>query len=214
MAAPFIPQAPPTLREIAQRAGVSHTTVSLALRNDPVIPERTRSRLHLLADEMGYRSNVLVSALMTQVRLRHQRAAAEVVGFLTAGPTALDWKHHSSSVGFFEGARRRAQQLGLRVETFWLGLGGQHTKQVCRLLSARAIRGNLLAPFPVPVYEHELEWKGMICVALGYAFKQQPLHRATHHHFRGSFTAVENLQRLGYKRIGLMLDPDRNRRVD
>ena len=206
--------APPTLREIAQRAGVSHTTVSLALRNDPVIPESTRARVHQMADTMGYRSNVLVSALMTQVRLRHQRAAAEVVGFLTAGPSAEDWKHHSSSVGFFEGARRRAQQLGLRVETFWLGHGGENAGQVGRLLSARAIRGNLLAPFPVPVYEHELEWKRLICVALGYAFKQHPLHRATHHHFRGSFTAFANLQRLGYQRIGLMLDPGRNSRVD
>jgi DNA-binding LacI/PurR family transcriptional regulator len=93
-------------------------------------------------------------------------------------------------------------------------LGGEHARQVCRLLSARAIRGNLLTPFPVPVYEHELEWKGLICVALGYAFKQHPLHRATHHHFRGSFTAFENLRRLGYRRIGLMLDPNRNRRVD
>ncbi|MBC7367612.1 MAG: LacI family DNA-binding transcriptional regulator [Undibacterium sp.] len=208
------PATPPTLREIARRAGVSHTTVSLSLRNDPTIPERTRTRMHRLADAMGYRSNVLVSALMTQVRLRHRRSTPEVVGFLTGGPTVDDWKNHSSSVGFHDGARRRAAELGMRLENFWLGLDGARTAETCRMLRARAIRGNLVAPFPRPVYAKELDWSHLVCVALGYAFKSHSLHRATHHHFRGSFVAVENLTRLGYRRIGLLLDREENSRVD
>src|SRR4051794_4150253 len=209
MTAMVVPRAfspPPTLREIARRAKVSHTTVSLALRNDPVIPESTRARICRLADAMGYRSNVLVSALMTQVRLRHQRTAPEVVGFLTAGPNEEDWKKHSSSVGFYEGARRRGQQLGIRVEAFWLGPNGEGASQTCRLLSARAIRGNLVTPFPVPTYTNELDWKRFTWLALGYTYKQWALHRAVSHHFRSCFIACENLRRLGYKRIGLMLD--------
>jgi LacI family transcriptional regulator len=205
---------PPTLREIAKHAGVSHTTVSLSLRNDPTIPDPTRLRIQELADSMGYRSNVLVSALMTQVRMRHQRSASEVVGFLTGGPTAEDWKRHSSSVGYHEGARRRALQLGMRLEPFWLGPGGSYAAETCRMLHARAIRGNLIAPFPVPVYDKELDWAKFICVGLGYAFKSLPLHRATHHHFRGSFVAVENLVRLGYRRIGLLLDSSENSRTE
>jgi LacI family transcriptional regulator len=213
MATPLSTATPPTLREIAQRAGVSHTTVSLSLRNDPTIPARTRERVRELADAMGYRSNVLVSALMTQVRLRQRQSTPEVVGFLTGGPTEADWRNHSSSVGFYEGARQRAQQLGMRLETFWLGPTGLRADETCRVLRARAIRGNLIAPFPLPVYAKPLDWSYLICVALGYAFRSQPLPRATHHHFRGSFTAVENLLRLGYRRIGLMLAPDENSRV-
>ncbi len=207
------PASPPTLREIARRAGVSHTTVSLSLRNDPTIPARTRARLHRLADTMGYRSNVLVSALMTQVRLRQRRATTEVVGFLTGGPTAEDWKNHSASVGFYEGARRRALQVGMRLEAFWIGPEGARAAETCRMLRARSIRGNLITPFPRPVYLKELEWSQLVCVALGYAFKSLPLHRATHHHFRGAYVAVENLLRLGYRRIGLLLDRDENSRV-
>ncbi len=215
MPAPQHPSAtPPTLREIARHAGVSHTTVSLSLRNDPMIPDPTRVRIQKLADAMGYRSNVLVSALMTQVRMRHQRSASEVIGFLTGGPTADDWKRHSSSVGFHEGARRRALQLGMRLEPFWLGPGGSNAAETCRMLHARAIRGNLIAPYPVPVYNVGLDWAKFICVGLGYAFKSLPLHRATHHHFRGSFVAVENLLRLGYGRIGLLLDSSENSRVE
>jgi LacI family transcriptional regulator len=204
---------PPTLREIARRAGVSHTAVSLALRNDPSLPARTRARLRRLADTMGYRPNVLVSALMTQVRRRNPQRAPEVLGFLTGGATGEDWRNHSASVGFFEGAQRRAQELGMRMETFWLGMDGVRAAEICRILRTRSIRGNLITPFPVPVYPTELDWAHLVCVALGYAFKSQPLHRATHHHFRGSFTALENLVQLGYGRIGLLLDEFENSRV-
>jgi LacI family transcriptional regulator len=214
MAAANPPLHPPTLREIARRAGVSHTTVSLSLRNHASIPEATRKRLRRLADRLGYRSNVLVSALMSQVRLKQPKSAPEVVGFLTGGPTADDWKNHSYSVGCYEGARQRAQQLGMRVEPFWLGLGGAASAATCRMLHARAIHGNLITPFPVPVYGHELDWAHMICVGLGYVFNQHALHRATHNHFRGAFLAYEQLVGLGYRRIGLMLDQAENSRVN
>ena len=38
------------LRDIARELGVSHVTVSLALRNHPRISEATRSRVQLKAD--------------------------------------------------------------------------------------------------------------------------------------------------------------------
>jgi DNA-binding LacI/PurR family transcriptional regulator len=214
MAASSAPANPPTLREIARRAGVSHTTVSLSLRNHASIPEATRERLHRLADRLGYRSNVLVSALMSQVRLKQHKSAPEVVGFLTGGASADDWKNHSASVGFYEGARQRAQQLGMRVEPYWLGLGGASSAATCRMLHARAIRGNLITPFPVPVYAHELDWARLICVGLGYVFNKHALHRATHNHFRSAFLAYEKLASLGYARIGLMLDEAENSRVN
>lgn len=213
-AAPGASSPPPTLREIARRAGVSHTTVALALRHHPSIPPATQRRLQRIADTMGYRSNVLVSALMTQVRMRHQRSAAEVVGFLTGGQTAEEWQRHSAMAGFYDGARRRALQLGMHLEPFWLGTGGARAAEVGRMLQTRGIRGNLIPPFPVPIYAQELDWAKFICVALGYAFKSVPLHRATHHHFRGTFVAVERLLGLGYRRVGLMLDRSENSRVE
>jgi LacI family transcriptional regulator len=214
MASAKNPTAPPTLREIARRAGVSHTTVSLSLRNHASIPEVTRKRLRRLADRLGYRSNVLVSALMSQVRLKHPKSAPEVVGFLTGGSTADDWKNHSYSIGCYEGARQRAQQLGMRIEPFWLGPGGVNSGTTCRTLHTRAIHGNLIAPFPLPLYRHELDWAHMICVGLGYVYNNHTLHRATHNHFRGAYLAFQKLVALGYRRIGLMLDEDENRRVN
>jgi DNA-binding LacI/PurR family transcriptional regulator len=54
----------------------------------------------------------------------------------------------------------------------------------------------------------------MICVGLGYVFNNHALHRATHNHFRGAYLAYEQLVKLGYRRIGLMLDRDENSRVN
>lgn len=205
--------AAPTLRDIARRAGVSHTTVALALRGDPVLPERTRRRVGRLAEAMGYRPNPLVTALMTQVRARRRSEATEVIGLLTGGPTADNWRQHSAAVGFYDGALRRAAELGLRVEPFWLGPDGQQAEHMTRVLRARSIRGSLIVPFPAARYPEPLAWAEMVCVALGYAYPAFPLHRATHHHFRGSFAAVENLVLRGYRRIGLMLEETENTRV-
>ncbi len=82
------------------------------------------------------------------------------------------------------------------------------------MLRARAIRGQLITPFPTPVYEHELDWTHLICVGLGYVFNDHALHRATHNHFRGAFRAYETLRQLGYRHIGLMLERDQNSRVN
>ncbi|HZZ57506.1 MAG TPA: LacI family DNA-binding transcriptional regulator, partial [Opitutaceae bacterium] len=43
-----------TLADVARKAGVHVTTVSLALRNNRRLPEPTRLRLQALAKRMGY----------------------------------------------------------------------------------------------------------------------------------------------------------------
>jgi len=55
----------PTLRDVAEKAGVHHTTASRALRGHSGIPAVTRDRLRALSAEMGYRANPLVSAWMS-----------------------------------------------------------------------------------------------------------------------------------------------------
>jgi len=51
------------LETIAERAGVSHTAVSLALRGEPGVGEATRKRIRKLAKELGYSPHGAASAL-------------------------------------------------------------------------------------------------------------------------------------------------------
>jgi LacI family transcriptional regulator len=205
---------PPTLRDVALRAGVSHTTVSLSLRNDPRIPSATRGRIRKIARAMGYRGNLQLSAHMTRVQLRHALAAPEVVAFLSGGPEADTWRGLYAQRNFFEGARKRGEQLGIRLEAFWLGENGSRAMHTCNVLVARGIRAVLLAPFPRPFYAITFDWKKFVCVALGFSYIGMPFNRVQHRHFSGAYAAFENLERLGYRRIGFVLDEDENRRSD
>ena len=60
---------PATLQDVADRAGVHRSTVALALRDHPRIPEATRVRIKAVADQLGYRVNPFVAALMQSRRV-------------------------------------------------------------------------------------------------------------------------------------------------
>ncbi|MCC7359206.1 MAG: LacI family DNA-binding transcriptional regulator [Anaerolineales bacterium] len=54
-----------TIKDIARRAGVSHSTVSRALRDDPAIPPATTQRLKRLARRLGYVPSAMARGLKT-----------------------------------------------------------------------------------------------------------------------------------------------------
>lgn len=55
----------PTIRDIAERAGVSQTAVSIALGRPGRISAKTRERIQKIAAELGYRPNLLVHGIRT-----------------------------------------------------------------------------------------------------------------------------------------------------
>ncbi len=73
-----------TLKDIAQRVGVSVTTVSRALGGYDDVAEKTRQRIVQTAQEMGYQPNIIARSL--------QRRHTNIVGFIipTFGPRFSD----------------------------------------------------------------------------------------------------------------------------
>lgn len=55
-----------TIKDIAERAGVSFSTVSKALRNSPLVQEKTKHKIMRIAEEMGYRPNIAARRLVSQ----------------------------------------------------------------------------------------------------------------------------------------------------
>jgi LacI family transcriptional regulator, repressor for deo operon, udp, cdd, tsx, nupC, and nupG len=55
-----------SIKDIARIAGVSHSTVSRALRDSPLIPARTRERIQLVAQEQGYAASAIARSLVTR----------------------------------------------------------------------------------------------------------------------------------------------------
>jgi len=50
-----IPQARPTIRDIGRETGFHYSTLSLALRDHPRIPDSTKQIIREAAQELGYR---------------------------------------------------------------------------------------------------------------------------------------------------------------
>jgi LacI family transcriptional regulator len=55
-----------SIQDLARSAGVSHSTVSRALRHSPLISVEVRERIQHLAQEMGYTPNAIARSLQTQ----------------------------------------------------------------------------------------------------------------------------------------------------
>jgi DNA-binding LacI/PurR family transcriptional regulator len=54
-----------SIKDIARLAGVSHSTVSRALRNSPLIPSTTAERIQKIAAEAGYTVSAIARSLVT-----------------------------------------------------------------------------------------------------------------------------------------------------
>jgi DNA-binding LacI/PurR family transcriptional regulator len=54
-----------SIKDIARRAGVSHSTVSRALADSPLVNDETKARIQALAREMGYAPSAIARAMST-----------------------------------------------------------------------------------------------------------------------------------------------------
>jgi LacI family transcriptional regulator len=204
-----------TLRQLAALAGVSHATVSLALRNSPRLPEKTRKRIQRLAAKHGHRQDPVVSSLMAKLRTARVRRTTERIAFLTAWQPYPGWEDvHLNERYYLEGMRSRAHELGYEVEHICSREPGMTPKRISRILYTRAIKGVIVAPLFGGPGAVELTWDYFATATLGYSVVNPPLHRVTHSHFNGMLLALRELGLRGYKRCGYATQSAQDDRVN
>ncbi len=204
----------PSIRDVARQAGVSHTAASLALRRDPRIPAPTRRRVERAAAKLGYRRHAVLDTLMAQLRTLKVKPETATLGFITSWPTRDGWHSSPNFRRFFAGATARAHELGYKLETFWLREPGMTARRMSDILRARHIEGLLLQSLPQSGGELQLDWRHFAAVAKGLTIARPRLHRVISSHFEDMRLVMQQLQRLGYRRPGLVLDEERDARVD
>ena len=209
-----MPPAPrPTLRSLAAKAGVSATTVSLALRDSRSISQPMRERIQKLAQENGYRSNPLVSAVFSHLRLRKPRGNHAVIAYLNTWWPKPTWESCSTKTGQYSGAAKRATELGFRLENFWLSEPGMSPSRMAQIFRARGIRGVIIGPLQDQEKAPVFPWDQFALATIGYSLHAPAIARATHAHFRGMSRAMDELISRGYRRIGYVTSKDFEERV-
>ncbi|OUW17257.1 MAG: LacI family transcriptional regulator [Opitutales bacterium TMED158] len=198
-----------TLQDIAYAMGYSKNTISLALRNDPQIPELTRQRIRAKADEMGYRSNAVVSHLMAQLRASQTPRFQAKLALINANPDPKAFERHPTIPIYLEGCKRRAAQLGYDFDTFWLHDPMLTQKRLLNILKTRNIKGLILvglmdtAALPEP---YANTWDHFACVVTGVRTDRPTLSYCSVDHHTLTLQAVEKAIELGYRRPGLVID--------
>ncbi len=203
-----------TLEDVAREAGVSRNTVSCALRNSGRVAAATRKRILALAEAMRYRPDPLVSAHMQNLRSRQKHQTQINLAFLHAFDAPDAWQKLDFCLQLYGGAREHAEKLGFELDAVWARQPGLGPERLGSILRARGVQGVLAAPLPLGQHRLPLDWGQFAGAALGFSLTEPALHRAGTHQIHSILTALQELDHLGYHRLGVLVSPSSDRQVD
>lgn len=125
--------------DIAEKAGVSRSTVSRVLNNDPYVSDKTRSRVLDIINEVGYAPNMAARMLRTQ----RTNIIAVVIPDPLGNIFASDNPHYYSSI--IQSITEVAQQRNYAM-LLWVGSLDEAKDQFYnRILQNRIMDGMLIA---------------------------------------------------------------------
>ena len=196
-----------TQQDVAKKANVHVTTVSLALRNHPSLPVTTRERLRTLADKMGYRPDPALSALINYRTKSRAHIQTPTIAYITNWNTRWGWKHDRPHAEFYAGAVARAHELGYQLEHFWMGEPDLTHKRMSNMLGARGIRGVIIAS-----HRYEIDtplhfaWANFSAVKIDFFPHEPTLHNVTNDQRAIIQLAMRHVTAAGYRRVGFVMD--------
>lgn len=198
-----------TMRDIAKKLGVHHTTVSLALRDSELLRPETRASIREAAEKLGYRPDPMLAALNVYRQSKHPTAFQAVIGWID------NWKGEPGRLlknptyrAYYEGARVRAEELGYAVEIFRMHERGMTPQRMQQIFRARNVGGVLVAPQERPGNHLGLDYTDLCALAFGFSSQPWNLNLITARHEQIMDLIVENIHRLGYRRPGYCVLPE------
>ncbi len=194
-----------TIRELAGRAKVSPMTVSRALNNHPNVRKELGDRIRAIAREVGYHPDPMLSGLAAYRKGLGSAGEMVPIAYVSAWSSPRGWANVPHFRLQYEGASRRARELGYNLQSFWARESHMTDGRASRILFSRGIRGLLFAPSQANIAHSRFEWKHFSCIALGSSIYKPNLHRVSGRPFMSLLLAWSNLRRLGYRRIGLAI---------
>lgn len=199
---------------IARAAGVATSTVSKALRDDPTIPPERRAEIRQIAKRLGYRPNPMVAALMARLHSRRRRNDPNHIAWIDLWSSEREAASTTNFKLMLRGAIERATGLGYQIEVHRVAREGTSARRLHEILISRSQWGLIIPPVPQAAAAYPLNLEGLTGVTIGTSLHAPVMHRVASNLFQGSQLACQKLRARGFRRIGLVLSPAMNQRVE
>lgn len=208
-----LPANPQTIRSLATQLKISAMTVSRALRNAVGVSAATRQRVLAAAEKHGYRPDPSLAVLNAYRRSKRHLLPTETIAYLSNFPKDDEWRRVSTFNRYFSGVQTRAAELGYKLEDFWLSGPELTDRRASQILSSRGIRGLIIGPLHRETPSLDLDWSQFATVALGRSLVSPAITAVSTHHAQAVELAWQEARARGYRRIGLVLTEDEEKRT-
>lgn len=185
-----------SIKDIARAAGVSHSTVSRALSDSPLVSDETKARIQHLAQEMGYSPNILARSLVTR-----QTYSVGVVVTTIADPFVAE---------VVQSIEATAHDYGYTVILCTSGAEPEREIAAVEMLRSKRVDGVIVTSSRVgALYLDHLERIGVPIVLINNHNEESGRYTftVTVDNRHGGSLATEHLLELGHRRIGYVTAP-------
>lgn len=192
------------IQAIADKVGVSKATVSRALRNLPGHKAATRDKIIAAAQELGYESHPIMSAVMSNVRFKRTSLISPVIAEIHCQPWDYDREGNPDSLR--RSIHQQAESMGFRIEEFSWYEPGMNPRRLLDIIRARGIRGVIFEHFMEREVDlSALDLSGLAMASVGGAMLHPKLHRVEVNHYGNMIQVIRILQGRGFKRFGVII---------
>lgn len=183
-----------SIKDIARKAGVSHSTVSRALRGSPLVNPRTAERIRRLAAQMGYVPNAAARSLVT--------TRTSIIGLVI---TTLADPFLAEIV---RGVEEVALEAGYRLFLATSNADPERELAAVRALAESRVEGVIVASSRVgELYLPHLEALGVPIVLINQQREAPFIYSVASDSYQGAVLAVSYLMNLGHTRIAYIAGP-------
>jgi DNA-binding LacI/PurR family transcriptional regulator len=182
-----------TIKDIARQAGVSHTTVSRALHNSPLLSEETIQRIQMIANELGYHPSFAARSLKTN----RSQALGVIVSHI-ADPFFSE---------ILQGIDDVAQANGYSLFIAAAQHDSQRESAIVQSMRDHSVDGVILCSPQMPIEKRqELQSFHIPIVAINNQSEEDYSYAIYHDDVDGGRQACEYLVRIGHRCIAYLGD--------